>query len=194
MNDAICATAMKWFRELLYFSRDYSDIPKQLLDYSNDANMLQAISDYAKAADLGIESMQFEIDSKEIKDNLSFPENIPDGIKTALIQFMHILADTSSNSETRLKMNEVKAISKHQGINANGEAVLYPLELSDESDGTRKLMSIAPAIESALKKGGVLIVDEIEKELHPMLVDFVVAKFQSKQSNPKGSAAYLYDS
>ena len=129
--------------------------------------MLQAISDYAKAADLGIESMQFEIDSKEIKDNLSFPENIPDGIKTALIQFMHILADTSSNSETRLKMNEVKAISKHQGINANGEAVLYPLELSDESDGTRKLMSIAPAIESALKKGGVLIVDEIEKELHP---------------------------
>ena len=61
---------------------------------------------------------------------------------------MHILADTSSNSETRLKMNEVKAISKHQGINANGEAVLYPLELSDESDGTRKLMSIAPAIES----------------------------------------------
>ena len=84
-------------------------------------------------------------------------------------------------------MNEVKAISKHQGINANGEAVLYPLELSDESDGTRKLMSIAPAIESALKKGGVLIVDEIEKELHPMLVDFVVAKFQSKQSNPKGA-------
>ena len=63
MNDAICATAMKWFRELLYFSRDYSDIPKQLLDYSNDANMLQAISDYAKAADLGFVSMQFEIDS-----------------------------------------------------------------------------------------------------------------------------------
>ena len=85
------------------------------------------------------------------------------------------------------KMNEVKATSKHQGINAKGEKVLYPLELSDESDGTRKLMSIAPAIESVLNKGGVLIIDEIEKELHPMLVDFVVAKFQSKQSNPNGA-------
>ena len=31
------------------------------------------------------------------------------------------------------------------------------------------------------------LLDEIEKELHPMLVDFVVAKFQSKQSNPKGA-------
>ncbi|MCD7842007.1 MAG: ATP-binding protein [Lachnospiraceae bacterium] len=187
MNDAACVNAMKWFRELIYFSRDYSDIPKQLLDYSNDANMLHAISDYAKAADFGIESMQFEIDSKEIKDDLSLPENMPEGVKAALAQFMHILSETSNNSETRLKMNEVKATSKHQGVNADGETVLYPLELSDESDGTRKLMSIAPAIESVLNKGGVLIIDEIEKELHPMLVDFVVAKFQSKQSNPNGA-------
>lgn len=59
--------------------------------------------------------------------------------------------------------------------------------MSDESDGTRKLMSIAPAIESVLSKGGILVIDEIEKELHPMLVDFVVAKFQSKQSNPNGA-------
>ncbi|MCD8362753.1 MAG: ATP-binding protein, partial [Lachnospiraceae bacterium] len=187
MNDAVCVNAMKWFREFLYFSRDYSDIPRQLLDYSNDANMLQAISDYAKAADVGIESMQFEIDSKEIKDDLSFPESIPEGIKVALTQFMHILSETSDNSETRLKMNEIKAISGHQGVNANGEIELYLLELPDESDGTRKLMSIAPAIESALDKGGVLIIDEIEKELHPMLVDYIVAKFQSKQSNPNGA-------
>ena len=48
-------------------------------------------------------------------------------------------------------------------------------------------MSIAPAIESVLSKGGILVIDEIEKELHPMLVDFVVAKFQSKQSNPNGA-------
>ena len=71
--------------------------------------------------------MQFEIDSKEVKDDLSFPENMPEGVKAALTQFMHILSETSSNSETRLKMNEVKATSKHQGINAKGEKVLYPL-------------------------------------------------------------------
>ena len=59
MNDADCSRAMKWFREKVFFSRDYSDIPRQLLEYSNDAHMLKAISDYAKAADLGIEDMQF---------------------------------------------------------------------------------------------------------------------------------------
>lgn len=48
-------------------------------------------------------------------------------------------------------------------------------------------MSIAPAIESVLGKGGVLLVDELERELHPMLVYFIIAKFQSKRSNPHGA-------
>ena len=187
MNDTACTSAMKWFRERVYFSRAYSDIPRQLLEYSNDATMLKSISEYARAADLGIEEMQFEINSKEVKDELDLPEELPEGIKTALTQFMHILAETSNNSETRLKMGEVTATSRHQGRNLDGDKQLYTLELADESDGTRKLMSIAPAIESVLKNGGILLVDEIERELHPMLVELIVSKFQSKKTNPNGA-------
>ena len=72
-------------------------------------------------------------------------------------------------------------------MNKAGNKGLYPLDLSEESDGTRKLMSIAPAIESTLEKGGVLLIDELERELHPMLVDYIIAKFQSKTSNSKGA-------
>lgn len=187
MNDAACSRAMRWFREKVFFSRDYSDIPRQLLDYSNDTNMLRAISDYAKAADLGIEDMQFEINSQEVDDEAALPDNLPEGMKAALVQFLHTLSETSNNSEVRLKMGEVTATSKHKGRNKNGASQLYPLELEDESDGTRKLMSIAPAIESVLARGGILLVDEIERELHPMLVDFVVSKFQSKRTNPYGA-------
>jgi len=187
MNDAVCTKAMKWFREDIFFSRDYTDIPQQLLEYSGDSNMLNAISEYAKAADFGIEEMQFEIENKEIDGAIDFPENIPEGMKSALTSFIQILSETSNNSEGKLKMSQVKAQSKHKGILENGEAGLFKLELEDESDETRKLMSLAPAIESVLKKGGVLLVDEIERELHPMLVNFIVAKFQSKNSNPNGA-------
>ena len=75
----------------------------------------------------------------------------------------------------------------HQGKDQHGNGQLYPLDLSNESDGTRTLMSIAPAIESVLANGGVLLTDEIEKGLHPLLVDYIVAKFQSKETNPKGA-------
>ena len=48
-------------------------------------------------------------------------------------------------------------------------------------------MSLAPAIESALQNGGVLLADEIERELHPVLVNYIISKFQSKNSNPNGA-------
>lgn len=187
MNDAPCIAAMRWFRDQVFFSRDYSDIPRQLIEYSEDKNMLKAISDYAKAADLGIQDMQFEFNNNEIQDVESFPENMPEGIKAALIQFMHVLSETSNNGEVHLKMGEVSAKASHQGKNRNGQIESYSLDISDESDGTRKLMALAPAIESALRTGGILLVDELEREMHPMLVNYIVAKFQSKISNPNGA-------
>lgn len=187
MNDSACVSAMKWFRECIFFSRDYTDIPKQLLEYAENKSMLKAITDYAKTADLGIDDMQFEFDNKEIKDDNSFPEYIPEGIKEALRKFMNVLSETSNNSEVRLRMGEVTAKVIHQGENKDGSKMLYSLDLSEESDGTRKLMSLAPAIESALQNGGILLVDELERELHPMLVNFIVSKFQSKNTNRKGA-------
>lgn len=187
MNDADCVKAMHWFREYVFFSRDYSDIPRQLIAYASDENMLRSILDYAKAADLGIEDMQFEFDSKDISEDLNIPEGVPEGIRTALTNFVHALSETSNNSEVRLKMGEVTATSFHKGISQTGDSKLFPLELGDESDGTRKLMALAPAIESVLKKGGLLLVDELERELHPVLVNYIISKFQVKQTNPLGA-------
>lgn len=182
MNDVDCAKAMMWFREMIYFSRDYSDIPRQLLEYPNDANILRAISNYAKAADVGIEDMRFEINGKQIDEGAAFSEEI----RAELVQFMRLLSETSNDSETNLK-----AISIHQGKDKTGNPGVYTMELSDESDGTRKLMALAPAIESVLTKGGLLLVDGIEKELHPALVEFIVAKFQSKRPIPMEHRLFL---
>ena len=55
--------------------------------------MLNAISEYAKAADFGIEEMQFEIENKEIDGAIDFPENIPEGMKSALTSFIQILSE-----------------------------------------------------------------------------------------------------
>lgn len=187
MNDTDCISAMQWFRENILFSRDYSDIPQQLIEYSNDPNMLKAIKTYAKDADFGIENVQFDFDSKEVSDLSELPDDLPTGVKAALNSFIQILAQTSNNSEVQLKTGKVTATSFHVGKTSAGKAEQFPLELSDESDGTRKLMALAPAIESALRNGGLLLVDEIERELHPMLVEYVIAKFQSKTSNPNNA-------
>ncbi|MBR5427375.1 MAG: ATP-binding protein [Clostridia bacterium] len=187
MNDITCIHAMRWFRDFVFFSQDYSDIPRQLIEYSEDKNMLKAISDYAKAADVGIEEMRFEFNSKEVKDETAFPDEIPEGIKVALIQFRQALSETSNSSDIHLKMGKITAKTSHKGKTNTGDISSFELDLSDESDGTKKLMALAPAIESVLQKGGVLLVDEIERELHPTLVNFIVSKFQSKNTNKQGA-------
>ena len=184
MNEQACINAMAWFRDEVYFSRTYSDFPDYLLEYSDDSNMLTAIADYAKAADVGIQDMQFEFRNKDIADPQNIPSEIPEEIRAALAQFLQALSDASTVSEHKLRMGEVRATSFHRGINRNGESANYALQLADESDGTRRLMSLAPDIEKVLRCGGVLLVDELEKEIHPMLVQYIVAKFQSSSSNP----------
>ena len=186
-SNKACINAMRWFREFIYFSRDYTDIPAQLLEYAEDQNMLKAISDYAKEADFGIENMKFEFNNQEIDEDKALVSDIPDGIKAMLLDFKKALSAMNNESEVNLRVGQVTAKSEHYGIDQNGNQQRYVVELSDESDGTRRLMSYAPAIESVLSKGGLLLVDELEKELHPMLVNFIISKFQSCQANTKGA-------
>lgn len=191
MNYQPCILAMKWFREYVHFSKDYTDIPRQLLEHAEDVNMLKSIVTYAKQADVGIEDMSFEIKNEEISAYDSLPGNLPERMVKALKQFAAALKDSSESAELNLKVGEVKTSSMHRGINKAGEEKMFPLELSDESEGTRRLMSLAPGIEQVLQQGGILMVDEIDRELHPLLTEFIISKFQSPKTNP-GHAQIIF--
>ena len=184
MNEPICKAAMGWFREDLFFSRDYADIPEQLIEYSEDPNMLKAITRYAVEADIGVEDIKFEVKNEELDGNDLPFDGIPEELKDALTQFMKALSESPNVSEAKLKMGQVRATSLHRGLNRQGECILYPLSLAEESDGTKKLMALAPAVERALERGGVLLVDELESGMHPILAAFLVSKFQSPDANP----------
>lgn len=183
MNYTPCITAMKWFREQVTFSRDFTDIPKQLIEYSENKDILNSIVEYARQADVGIEDMTFEFKNEELSSEQDASNDMSEEVKTALTSFLDVLSSPSNIAETGIIKQEIKTQSYHSGIAKSGEQTSYALELSDESDGTRKLMALAPTIERALKLGGVFLIDEIEKEMHPILVEYIVAKFQSKNTN-----------
>ena len=187
MNYQTCIAAMKWFRENVVFSRDYTDIPNQIIEHAEDAGMLKAILSAAQKADLGIQDMKFEISDKELSKREELPDNLPDDVKAALQNLMKALSSAPNDAEARLRVSEIKATSLHYGISKSGDTKYYPLELADESDGTKHLMALAPAIEKTLSSGGILVVDEIEKEMHPLLVEYIVARYQSKNSNKTGA-------
>lgn len=191
MNYQPCIRAMKWFREMIYFSSDYNDIPGQIIEHREDNNVLNAIVQAAKVADVGICDMDFKFSDKEIQTGEKLPDDMPEDLRNAIMQFMAALNSSANDAEGMLTVSNVKATSYHQGINRDGTTTTYPLGLADESDGTRQLMAIAPAIEKVLDLGGLLIVDELGKDMNPILMEYVVSFFQSKKRN-KNNAQIIF--
>lgn len=187
MNYEPGINAMRWFRTKLFFSRDYSDLGKNLIDYSEDSEMLKSVVSIAKIADLGISDIKFKINNRSFTSLDEFPEDIPMEsrvqIEKALAQFKESLSGDADHVNGLIQYNELKATSLHTGVDSRGQSTTYPLNLMDESDGTIRLMARAAAMEAALRVGGIFIIDEIEDRLHPILVEYIINRFQVNNIN-----------
>jgi len=61
------------------------------------------------------------------------------------------------------------------------------LPLREESHGTQTLFHMALPILQALQEGGVLLVDELERSLHPSLAREIIRRFNDPAANPKNA-------
>ena len=163
-----CIAAMHWFRDQIFFPKDYPDISPVVIEHQEDKNILHAIPHYLKAADLGIQDVSFVVNGRTIRDG----DHISDDVKAALDKFMRTLPGGSGNGTYRVSVSTI-----HQGLDRDGNEVLYSMNLLNESDGVRKLAAIAPAVESALRTGGTVVIDDLDCGLHPVLVSYLVDKF-----------------
>ncbi|MFB9689125.1 AAA family ATPase [Amycolatopsis plumensis] len=62
-----------------------------------------------------------------------------------------------------------------------------PFDFGDESSGTRNWIGLLPMVLRALDGGLVLLVDEIDASLHPLLTAKLVGLFQNGEVNAKGA-------
>jgi hypothetical protein len=64
-------------------------------------------------------------------------------------------------------------------------------ELQDESEGTQRLYGLVAPVLEVLREGRILIVDELDSSLHPLLVRRLIAMFHNPQLNA-GSAQLIF--
>jgi hypothetical protein len=68
-----------------------------------------------------------------------------------------------------------------------GSKELATLDLAEESTGTIKLISAAGAWFKVLENGEVLLFDELDTSLHPMIVRFLIGLFHNTKTNKKNA-------
>jgi AAA15 family ATPase/GTPase len=64
---------------------------------------------------------------------------------------------------------------------------LVGLDFNEESHGTQIVFKTAGAWLNVLKNGEVLLLDEIDTSLHPLLVRFLIKQFHSRTTNPNNA-------
>ena len=72
------------------------------------------------------------------------------------------------------------ATFKHFGLDCD-------IVLAQESAGTRRFIEIFPLLEFVLDVGGVAVIDELDTDVHPLLLPALLRWFYDKRRNPKGA-------
>ncbi|MBI3194196.1 MAG: ATP-binding protein [Ignavibacteriae bacterium] len=83
---------------------------------------------------------------------------------------------------TKFKVNTI-----HKAYSQNNENQEVVFELYEESAGTIKLLMVGGMIVAALEYGLLVIIDELDKSLHPMLTRVLVNLFHNPKTNPKNA-------
>lgn len=129
---------------------------------SSHEKAFQEIAKYLRRLDIDIESM--ELKTSKVQTFLASGEEDPRG------------------TELMYRIN-----SYHK--DKNGE--LVALDFQEESRGTQVLFGLLGVVLRKLRTGGVLVIDEIDRSLHSLLLVALVSLFTSKEYNEKGAQLIL---
>lgn len=127
---------------------------------------------FMQVADLGIESLQMK--SEELTINIHNESG-----------------NLNMNANMQISSPQMKREVKWVALQAMHKKLdsdeLAPLYMEEESDGTKKIFEFAGAWIKALEEGKVILVDELDRSLHPLMTRFLVSLFHDGDKNPKGS-------
>lgn len=82
-----------------------------------------------------------------------------------------------------LDKDKKNIMATHNGTNGG----VFPLQIEDESMGTRKLLVEMKFVFGAIKRGSSFFLDEIDANVHVQVAQAIIALFTSPKTNPKGA-------
>jgi AAA15 family ATPase/GTPase len=133
----------------------------------NSSKFRSNINKIIRASDTGIT----EVRTKEhSEDAFRFPEDMSQEQKEKIIE------------KYKHRIKTVHQIYENEKI--IGEELF---DLKEESTGTIKLLVIGGLILDALQDGTTIIIDELDKSLHPLLSQMLIKLFNSVENNPNNA-------
>jgi AAA15 family ATPase/GTPase len=155
---------MSFFQSINHTKAESSNIPNFLENI--DENDIHIISNILRVADFGLNSFTKEkitIDKENIKNS------IPKEIRKLIREF-----EKKSNNSSEYAY---KVLFKHNIYSKDTISSNIDMQINEESDGTIAFIVTIAKIIDALRNNKILIIDEIDTSLHPILVESIIYLF-----------------
>ena len=123
-----------------------------------------------KESDIFIKDFNVDYEEKEM-DNLTRDMIIPP-----------MMQSVNNPTVTNIKIELI-----HEIKTKDNKTKTYNLNFDDESSGTKILFALAPFLKRAFEETKIIIIDELEKSLHPTLVEYLIKIFNNNKINKAGS-------
>ncbi len=170
----ISKSILKWFSRFnLIDGLDHGGYISYTMKKMEDSTFKNEMINLVKTADIGIENITME------------EEDVP----LDMIEKMGLPIDLK---EEILKDGGLKSVSintYHKKFDENNNEIGNEIfELDDEESlGTRKFFKMSAPILNTLQEGKILIIDELDASLHPMLTKHLIKLFNDKDINTKNA-------
>ena len=180
--------AYRWFADsltIIFPESKYGSLESNIATNQSFKSLFEWALDYFDTGITGIQSTEVDFWSSEVelpkrlKEQIQKDLKIGDsGIVTALNQLRFLIKKEANGDISASKLMTQR---KMEGKGAD----LVNFEISEESDGTQRIMDFIPAIAELQKDDQVFVIDEIERSLHCNLVKQFLAMFFERTKGVK---------
>jgi len=169
LNSDQLQKVFSWFEERLRLLNPATGLATQYTAKTSSEDELRKrrVMEFMGQADLGISDF---VVSETPYDLSSIPEEMPEELKRFVMD--------------KLKGQTVQEVAF---VHRSSDGFEASLDLDEESGGTRKLFSIAGPWIDSLEKGYVVLVDELDTSLHPLMLQYLVKTFHRPELNSNGA-------
>ena len=94
-----------------------------------------------------------------------------------------VFTDSAGNPVPQGQVKAVRIHAGHHVQSESGKEAKFFLDLNEESLGTKQLFWLSPILKEVFGKGKTMVIDELDRSLHPFLVQFLVELFHTPEIN-----------
>ncbi len=184
-------TALEWFKDSLQIIMPDSTPSALSHRIDNELNFKQYAEDIMRSFHLGITHLK--ADRKNIKEFYSEKDRRELHILTRELERapnnLLSIRTNSGNEITVVKEGEEIIAKRLMLVHQGDNEINATFELEEESDGTIRLLDFIPAFHAATNNAKVIVIDEMERSIHPLVAKELIRKF-SMDSKTKGQLIF----